>query len=117
MNVRLPPIAAKLADLIGSDNLIALIHYARHCRGKCFVYVPKRAKRDTKLAQLIGFDAAAKLSEEYGGRAIEVPKVLAIDRARRTVEIKRMANDGATLASIAQRFGITTRHVTNLLAA
>lgn len=116
MNVPLPPMAAKLANLIGSDNAIALIEQARQGKGKRHIYVPLRPKPENNLVRLIGIDAAKKLAQVYGGVEIEIPKCKVIDRAQRTAEIKRMAADGMTRAIIARHFGMSARQVSNLLA-
>ncbi|MEN9901639.1 MAG: hypothetical protein RL651_303 [Pseudomonadota bacterium] len=115
MNIKLPPNAAKLADLIGSDNVIALIDLARSNGGRCFVYIPVRPRAGNQIAKLIGIEAAKKLAREYGGQDIEIPKCKAIDRAQRAAEIKRLASDGITHVEIAKRFELCTRQVRNLL--
>lgn len=117
MKATIPPVAAKLADVIGSDNTMALLHHARCDEGRRFVRVPLRPRRGQVIVELIGMEAAAKLSNEYGGRVIHLPKLKAIDRAQRDAEIKRMAAEGLSKAEIASRFGITARQVGNLLAA
>ena len=116
MNIPLPPNAAKLSELIGSDNAIALIELARNNGGRCYVYVPIRPRPSNQIAKLIGIEAAIKLSKAYGGQDIVIPKCRAIDRAQRTAEIKRMAADGMTRANIARHFGMSVRQVSNLLA-
>lgn len=116
MKIQLPPLALKIADLIGNDNTLALLHHARF-DGRSFVRVPIRPRPGQVIAGLIGMEAAAKLSNEYGGKVIRLPKITAIDRAQRDAEIKRMAAEGMTKVEIANRFGITARQVGNLLAA
>lgn len=116
MNVQLPPMAAKLADLIGSDNAIALIEQARQGKGKRHIYVPLRPKPENNLVQVIGMEAAKKLAQVYGGQEIQIPKCKVIDRAQRTAEIKRMAADGITRVNIAKHFGMSARQVWSLLA-
>lgn len=116
MNVQLPPMAAKLADLIGSDNAIALIEHARQGKGKRHIYVPLRPKPESNLVQVIGIEAAKTLAQVYGGQEIQIPKCKVIDRAQRTAEIKRMAADGMTRVNIAKHFGMSARQVWNLLA-
>ena len=114
--IALPPTAARLADLIGSEATLTLLNHARRADGRCYVYVPLRPRPGKQLVDLIGMAAAVTLAKEYGGHDIQLPKCAAIDRAHRDVEIKRMAEEGATRASIARRFGISARHVGNLLA-
>lgn len=101
--------------MIGSDGTIALIEYARQGDGKRHIYVPLRPKRENNLVQLIGMDAAAKLAKEFGGQVIELPKYKAIDRAQRSVEVKRLAAAGTTLRNIGGAVGLTCRQVRNIL--
>ncbi len=115
MNIPLPRVPAKLADLIGSDNTLALIDYARQGKGKCCIYVPLHPNPRNALVRLIGMEATAKLAKEYAGQQIELPKFKAIDRAQRAAESKRLAAEGMTRANIARHLGITARQVGNLL--
>lgn len=82
----------------------------------CAILCAFRPRPGKQLVDLIGMDAAVTLAKEYGGHDIQLPKCAAIDRAHPDVEIKRMAEEGATRASIARQFGISARHVGNLLA-
>lgn len=114
MNIQLPPNAAKLAELIGSDNAIALIDLARNNGGRCFVYVPVSPRAGSEIAKLIGIEAVRKLAQVYGGQDIEIPKCAAIDRAQRHAEVQRLASSGMTNRNIAASVGLTVRHVSNL---
>lgn len=115
MNVQLPPMAAKLADLIGSDNAIALIEHARQGKSKRHIYVPLRPKPENNLVQVIGIEAAKKLAQVYGGQEIEIPKCKVIDRAQRTAEIKRMEADGISRKGISTALKLSVRQIRNLL--
>lgn len=116
MNIPLPPNAAKLSELIGSDNAIALIDLARNNGGRCYVYVPIRPRPSNQIAKLIGIEAAIKLSKAYGGQDIVIPKCRAIDRAQRHAEVKKLAESGMTAKDIASSVGLTCRQVRNLTA-
>ena len=115
MNVPLPPMAAKLADLIGSDNAIALIAHARQGKGKRHIYVPLRPKPESNLVQVIGIEAAKKMAQIHGGQEIEIPKCKVIDRAQRLYEVQIMASQGIAINRIAKSVGLTERHIRNLL--
>lgn len=114
MNSQLSPIAAALVAIIGRRLAMALMAHM-NSSGPGYIYVPMQPKPGSVLVQIIGPAAAGKLCEVYGGRTIQVPKCGALRRAKRNQEIRSLAAAGEPQVEIARRFGMTDRHVRNVL--
>lgn len=112
----LPAFAARVSELIGHRLALGLMAHIHGTGGTGWMRVPRRAKPGHKLVGIIGFAAAEKLCDEFGGRVIRLPRCDVIHRAKRNEEIRRMAADGATVREIAKAFALTARHVRNVLA-
>lgn len=64
-----------------------------------------------KIADAVGIDAMLRLCEAFGGTPLYIPTLESIVIARRNAEMRRMHTDGARVAEIADRFGLSTRSV------
>ncbi len=109
--VKFSPLVDELVCLIGRRKAIAL------CRagGGGQVYVPPRMNTRTRLVAMLGPADAAKLIERWPGQELQLPKLVAHDRAKRDAEIMQQAANGMTRAEIARRHELTTRQVANIL--
>lgn len=114
MNGQLSPIAAALVAIIGRRLAMALMAHMNSV-GNGFMYVPKKPKPGRVLVEIIGPVAARKLCDVYGGRTIRVPQCSLMRRSKRDQEIRSLACSGEHQAEIARRFGMTDRHVRNVL--
>lgn len=107
----LSPLAAHLVELLGRRTAQAL------CRVGGQVYVPSRHNPNCRLARMIGTGNTAKLMQFYAGRHLDLPKLAAVDRAKRNAEIHRMAAEGVPRPEIALRHGLTVRMVRRILSS
>lgn len=69
-----------------------------------------------RIAEVIGYEAMMKLCEVYGGANLYVPGLSAVSAARRNQEILYLHGIGIKAKDIAQRFHITSRAVTRIIA-
>ena len=70
----------------------------------------------TKVAGLIGLEAAFRLVEGFGGTYISVPKCEGLLREIRNNEILRLYDTGEyTRRDLALKFNLTTRQIDNVL--
>lgn len=100
----------ELAELLGEQGLAALCA----ARGGRRVYVPRSVCAGHWLAELLGPEAADALAWRYGGCRIEIPE-LGARRANRNEEIRRCHAAGASMADVADRFGLSERQVRRIL--
>jgi hypothetical protein len=101
-----PAELAYLADRIGARATLALIEAAGGTR----IHVPKGVNQGSKLARMIGLDAARALSAWRGGEDIKIP----LARHWR-IRIRRALGD--SYSEIARKLGITEKAVHDNLHA
>lgn len=107
--LELSPRVAELAQMLGRRTALAL------CRAGGLIYVPVKLSQRTRLVQMIGPQGTAKLQERYAGRNIKLPKLVAIDRAKRNAEIRQNAAAGVSHMVLASTFSLTDRQIRNIL--
>lgn len=103
-----PPPAelAYLADIIGPAATLRLIEEAGGTR----IAIPKSVNQATRLARMLGLDAARALAEWRGGEDVKVPLA-------RHWRVRIYRAEGGSYADIARRLGITERAVHSNLSA
>jgi hypothetical protein len=105
-----------------ADDICGLVGYtatALICAwfGGRNLYVPCRPREDHPLARLIGFSAFRQLVTGFGGDHLAIPEERwrqAADRSKRTVALLFCQGEKAVL--IAERTGLTTRRVNQLIS-
>lgn len=117
----LPRSVREIAEVIGKKLTMQLIGQLRATESKkqgkrhvLMLYVPKRLPPDHELVQMIGFPAAHKLSQVFGGEILYPANCRRIYASQRDALILRMLEDGARPALVAELFGMTERQVRNL---
>ena len=99
-----------LIELIGEDNTAKL--------GRMFggqrLYVPSQMTPDHRLANLIGFDAALIISQQWGGDYLIPPKGRRKITQTRDSLILAMAGTYSQ-SELAQRFNLTLRRIQQIL--
>lgn len=119
----LPRTMQEVADVIGEDNALRLIEQwppttiSTTGRRRPVVYVPAVLPEDHRLADILGFDVALKLTKRFGGELLFMPICAARRRERTRQEILKAVEDGFPVASVARLFDITERHVRRIVAA
>ncbi len=92
----------ELADAIGEEAYQALL--AR--LGGYILYVPVKIGQHHPIAQTIGLEASAKLSQEFAGLSLNLPVT-----ARRRAVIEAMLEEGKGAVQIARTVYCSPRYV------
>lgn len=97
------PLLNKIADVAGVQ---AALRIGREKAGQQ-IYIPDTAKPDHWLAQLIGFEAAARMSEVWGSKSLDIPPALAGDKKRRAANLARLIAEGYSINKIVAITGLS----------
>jgi len=98
-----PQSLIEIAEIIGPEATLKLVEAYR---GQDFCYVPKRITEKSALVQIIGIEAATKLSQAAAGDKIFMPE-LAVAKSRKQL----IAEAEGTTAEIARRYNVSARWV------
>ena len=110
---QLPTQIRLLAAAIGLPATLCLLR----ARGGSPYTVPIHGERSEVLLKIMPAEAAKALSGEYGGQTLTLPK---LDKALIQIRNRRICAEaiaGESLAMLARRYDLTTRHISNILAA
>lgn len=69
--ITLPLSMLEIAETVGFDAAIVIMD---NFGGLDSVYIPRMAREDHKMAQLIGFENYKKICKEFGGQRIFIPR-------------------------------------------
>lgn len=121
----LPASVQEIADVIGSERALYLIGQLPRCfqtrknskstSWHVILYVPKVARLDHPLVQLLGWQDANRLVQAFGGEIQNPASCADVYRKFRDDSIIRMAGEGMKAAAIAELMDVSDRHVRNLL--
>lgn len=121
----LPASVQEIADVIGSERALYLIGQLPRCfqtrkaskstSWHVILYVPKVARLDHPLVQLLGWQDANRLVQAFGGEILNPASCADVYRKFRDASIIRMAGEGMKAAAIAELMDVSDRHVRNLL--
>lgn len=106
-----PGIAGQMEELIGCELTTALLRRW----GGCQINLPARAK-GSKLAEVIGEEAAQRIIDVIGHGKITLPCASMRGVGRRRAEAIEMLRAGASLAQVALACDLHTRTVSNYRA-
>jgi hypothetical protein len=107
------PMLRRLLRAIGIGGTTALLRW----RGGCRLCLPQSPER-SELSQYLTYAQAQGLIDEFGaGMWITLPKPDKLYIAARNAEIRSEHSNGDSLATLALRYGLTTRHITNIIAS
>lgn len=109
----LPGVLRDMVEIIGLPATLTIVkHY-----GGVRLYVPGNMVPHHILARLIGFEAACKLSSEFGGMDhFDIPRAVSAVRAVRNAELAEKFRKGKTLRQLAIEYAMTERGITKALA-
>ena len=108
----LPGVLREMVGLIGLPATLRIVE----AYGGVRLYVPSHMDAGHDLAQLVGFDAASKLSSEYGGMDhFDVPRAAQALRAVRSAQIRADRARGMTHRELARKYALTERWIRHLL--
>lgn len=117
----LPRSVQEIADVIGRDAALLLVdslpraYSPCHPSGKVILYVPQSIRPDHHLVQLLGWANAEKLVDSFGGMMLQPAICTALRVGERDEAIRGMRSRGISVQAIAREFGITDRHVRNIV--
>lgn len=106
-----PGIAGEIESLIGQELTTLLLRRW----GGCQISIPVRAK-GSKLAEVVGLDAAEAVIREIGPGKITLPCGSMRGARRRKAEAMAMLRAGASLQQVALECDLHTRTVSNYRA-
>jgi hypothetical protein len=120
---RLPKSTQEIADVIGRERALFLVGQLPRSYGesagftysRVHMYVPATIKPSHNLVALLGWIDAMKLVAHFGGEILYPSKCDEIIRDHRDKSIRRLHVDGVDATTIAVWFGITDRHVRNIV--
>lgn len=109
----------EIAEVIGRERALYLIGRLPQSGRRSWrvsLWVPKRLKPGHPLAELIGWDDAAKLSRVFGGSVIQPSNCRHIHRRFRNEAVREMSKGGMGHAEVARIVGLSVRQVRNIIA-
>jgi hypothetical protein len=108
----LPGVAQRIARAIGVEATVTLIQR----RGGRRIFVPATAVPGQQLVGIIGIAAAQRLAELYGNDRVELPTRASVLRAMRDTRVREEHALGTlTVTAIADKFGLSRKHVQRIL--
>jgi hypothetical protein len=107
----LPPKLREIAEFCGVPVAMKLLaaYPGLH------LVVPKRPPPEHRLVEVIGWEAAVRFCDIYGGDIIQIPRAVKAYRALRDARIRAERRQGDPLSAIALRHGLTERQVGTIL--
>lgn len=130
--MRLPASVQEIAEVIGRERALFLIGKLPRCyttdkrkretnKGgqseRVILYVPKQLKPDHCLVSILGWRDASRLVDAFGGELLAPANCGEILRVWRNASIADACRNGLPVAMAAEWFGVTARHVRNVLSA
>lgn len=126
--MKLPASVQEIADVVGVERALFLIGQLPRCyfrdarwpdakNAHVIMYVPtaQRLSPDHELVRILGWQDAMKLARFFGGEILRPASCAGIYRSFRDENIMRIALEGTPVAIVADWFGVSERHVKNLL--
>lgn len=107
---KLPERLNELINLIGLPETLKLLE----SKGGSACYIPKSVKPHCPLLKIISFESIAKLSAEYCGESIDLPKADHINRQIRDREIIRKSILGASRNELVNQYNLSRRQIGNI---
>ena len=111
-------VANELIAVIGVRNTFQLIgclaHPPRRPWRTC-LYVPVKIGVNHRISRAIGFAAAEALRLEFGGMILQPGCLGRYVRRHRNIQIRRLHDDGVSVAEISESCDISLRYAQNLV--
>lgn len=120
--MRLKGVIHSIAEVIGRENALYLVGKlprftpkSRKCE-RVLLYVPmaKNLKPNHQLVDILGWHAAIKLCEAFGGEVIDPGVCSHVYQGFRDESIAKLVEEGVPTPMIAEWFAMTDRHVRRL---
>lgn len=101
----------ELIEIVGSDTANL---FMTAFGGQCISF-PANMYPSHKIALVVGFDAALKLSKRWSKITVTVPRGSALKRQDRNLRIRADRQQGATINHLAFKYQLTSRQVSTIL--
>ena len=112
----LPASAFEIYKAIGLDALLALVGFAGGT--EVSIPSPSRLTRDSSLSDALGYEAALKLCEQFGGDSrFRVPTCRQAISAARVKAMREARATGRSATDVAREFGVTDTYVRRVAPA
>ncbi|HET7300103.1 MAG TPA: Mor transcription activator family protein [Oleiagrimonas sp.] len=109
---QLTPMLRRLTRSIGMGATLQLLRWKGGCR-LCLPHDPTRSE----LSEYLSIAQVRALIDAFGaGMWITLPKVDKLYIAARNNEIRAAHDDGDSLATLAMRYGLSSRHIQNIVS-
>lgn len=103
----LPKRTAELVQVVGFTVAMDLVRYY----GGTHLNIPKKARADHPMSELIGIEAWGKLCHYYGGTMLEIDLCAKVINHQKQQLILDGVNNGKTNAQLAREFHTTERQI------
>jgi hypothetical protein len=126
--MKLPKSVQEIADVIGDELALYLVGQLPRCYARdprwpnaksshVILYVPtsERLTLDHELVRILGWNDAVKLCRAFGGEILQPAECAGIYRDFRDKNIWRLVMEGTPVGIVAEWFGVSERHVKNLM--
>jgi hypothetical protein len=100
-----PGVLHEIVQMIGEEGTAALV--AQY--GGTRIYISSTLKPEHPLCSLLGHEAAQKISDEFGGLSVEIPRGVGLQRERRNLLIVADSAAGISQRLLALKYHLSER--------
>ncbi len=111
-NVALPASMLEIKEVVGVTGAVKLL---QECGGTR-IFIPRRLKAQHKLANLLGLEAARKMSAYFGGETLTIVRGSRARKRLRNLDIVRRYDQGEKVPELARCYELTERQIYTILA-
>jgi len=109
----LPASMVEIQEVVGIEGVTTLLNLCGGTR----LFIPRKLKAQHKLANLLGFEAAQKMSNYFGGETLSIVRGSRAIKAQRNRKIIQRYDQGEKVPALAVHFSLTERQIYSILAS
>lgn len=109
---QLPESLTEIAEIIGLPSTLTLVEKWGGTR----IFIPRQVAAQHKLANLLGFEQARKMSRHFGGETLTIARAANVIRSIRNREITRRYDEGEGVRLLAVEHNLTERQIYTILS-
>lgn len=110
---KMPTSLQEIAEVIGDDDAMKLVHV----HGGTRVFVPQKIGAQHKLATLLGFEQARRLSSIFGGEALTIVRCSKLLKHKRNEEIRKKYDDGVSVYTLVREYDLSERQIYSIMSS
>ena len=103
-----PGVYQDMLKFIDDESAAKLVTQYGGCAG---LYIPVKLAPEHSLCLLLGEEMAKRLSAEFGGLTVEIPRACALKIAERNKLILKDKEAGLTQSRLARKYQLTVRSI------